>query len=67
VGLNLQNKKIGFFDRLKVAIFKLEDYGMFLGERISTAFKYFFILVLYQYLHYFIFIFKRTGNSKWHN
>ena len=46
MGLNLQNKKIGFFDRLKVAIFKLEDYGMFLGERISTAFKYFFILVL---------------------
>lgn len=46
MGLNLQSKKITFFDRLKVAIFKLEDYGMFLGERPATAFKYFFILVL---------------------
>lgn len=46
MGLNLQSKKITFFDRLKVAIFKLEEYGMFLGERPATAFKYFFILVL---------------------
>ncbi len=43
---NVQSKKIGFFKRLKMAIFKLEDYGMFLGERVSVAFKYFFILVL---------------------
>ncbi len=43
---NVQTKKIGFFQRLKMAIFKLEDYGMFLGERISVAFKYFFILIL---------------------
>lgn len=46
MGLNLQNKEISFFDRLKVAIFKLEDYGMFLGERPTTAFKYFLILIL---------------------
>ena len=39
-------KKVGFFTRLKVAIFKLEDYGIFLGERISVALKYFFILIL---------------------
>ena len=45
MGLNLQSKKITFFDRLKVAIFKLEEYGMFLGERPATAFKYFFILI----------------------
>lgn len=46
MGLNLQNKEIGFWDRLKVSIFKLENYGMFLGERPATAFKYFLILVL---------------------
>ena len=37
--------KIGFLKRLKKAIFELEDYGFFLGERLSVAFKYFFILV----------------------
>lgn len=38
--------KITFFERLKIAIFKLEDYGTFLGERLSVAFKYFLILIL---------------------
>lgn len=38
--------KIGFFTRLKIAIFKLEDYGTFLGERVSVALKYFFTLIL---------------------
>lgn len=35
-----------FFQRLKVAIFKLEDYGNFLDESPSKAFKYFFLLAL---------------------
>lgn len=38
--------KITFFKRLKIAIFNLEDFGMFLGERLSVAFKYFFMLIL---------------------
>lgn len=38
--------KIGFFKRLKKAIFELEDYGYFLGERLTVAFKYFFLLLL---------------------
>lgn len=39
-------KKIGFFKRIKIAIFKLEDYGMFLGERTSVALNFFLILIL---------------------
>lgn len=42
---NTKNK-ITFFKRLKIAIFNLEDFGMFLGERLSVAFKYFSILIL---------------------
>lgn len=41
-----QKNKIGFFTRIKFAIFKLEDYGMFLGENLKVAIKYFFVLIL---------------------
>lgn len=41
-----KQKKIGFFKRIKIAIFKLEDYGMFLGERPSVAIKFFLLLIL---------------------
>lgn len=41
-----KQEKIGFFKRLKIAIFKLEDYGMFLGEKTSVAFKFFVLLIL---------------------
>lgn len=41
-----KDTKIGFFTRLKIAIFKLEDYGTFLGENFSVALKYFFTLIL---------------------
>ena len=37
-----KEKKLGFFARLKKAIFELEDYGFFLGEKLTVAFKYFF-------------------------
>ncbi len=40
-----ENRKINFFTRIKIAIFKLEDYGIFLGERFSVAIKYFFLLI----------------------
>ncbi len=46
MGINIQTKKMNFFERFKIAILKLEDYGMFLGERISTALKYILILIL---------------------
>lgn len=39
------NKKINFFNRIRIAIFKLEDYGLFLGEKFSTSIKYFLILM----------------------
>lgn len=42
-----KSAKKGFFSRLKTAIFKLEDYGSFLGESPTTAFKYFFLLILF--------------------
>lgn len=42
---NSQNK-IGFFKRIKIAIFKLEEYGIFLGERVSKSIKYFLLLIL---------------------
>ena len=41
-----KNKTVSFFKRLKKAIFELEDYGYFLGERLTVAFKYFFSLML---------------------
>lgn len=41
-----ENNKIGFFSRIKIAVAKLENYGMFLGEKTSVAVKYFFLIVL---------------------
>ena len=43
--METETKQIGFFQRMKIAIFKLEDYGKFLGEKPSKAFKYFFLLM----------------------
>ena len=39
-------KKMKFFQRLKKSIFELEDYGFFLSEKLSVAFKYLFLLTL---------------------
>ena len=41
-----KEKKVGFFKRLKLAIFNMEEYGMFLTERFWKAFGYFAILML---------------------
>lgn len=41
-----ENKKVGFFSRVKIAVTKLENYGMFLEEKTSVAVKYFFLIVL---------------------
>lgn len=55
--------KIGFFKRLKKAIFELEDYGFFLGERLTVAFKYFFILVFIVSLIFSIAITYKASNA----
>lgn len=39
-------KEMNFFQRIKKAIFELEDYGFFLGEKLSVAFKYLFLLTV---------------------
>lgn len=40
------NEKMNFFTRLKIAVFKLEDYGKFLTEKPSVAIKYLLVLLL---------------------
>ena len=42
----MENEKIGFFKRIKIAITKLENYDIFLNEKTSIAVKYFFLIVL---------------------
>lgn len=39
-------EKLGFFKRIKIAVFKLEEYGIFLGEKVSKSIKYFLLLIL---------------------
>lgn len=40
-----EKNKLGFFQRMKIAIFKLEEYGVFLGEKVSVSVKYFIGLI----------------------
>ena len=39
-------EKIGFFERLKIAIFKFEDYAKLAAQKISKAVIYMLILML---------------------
>lgn len=55
--------KIGFFKRLKKAIFELEDYGFFLGERLTVAFKYFFVLIFAVSLIFSLIITYRVSDA----
>lgn len=55
-------KKINFFQRLKKSIFELEDYGFFLGERLSVAFKYLFLLTVLISIIVTCFISYRISN-----
>ena len=41
-----ETKKIGFFKRVKMSIFDLEKYTIFLNEKLSIALKYFLKLLL---------------------
>lgn len=42
-----KGKKINFFQRLKIAIFNLDEYGIFIEEKVSVAIKYMFIIVVF--------------------
>ena len=42
----MQNEKMGFFTRLKKAIFKFEEYEKFIEEPLKRALAYFFKLIL---------------------
>lgn len=42
----MEDKKIGFFSRVKIAVCKLENYNIFIEETTSNAIKYFFKIVL---------------------
>ena len=43
----METEKIGFFKRLKMAIFNLEKYSIFANEKFSKALKYLFILLFF--------------------
>ena len=40
-----EEKKVSFFKRIKIAIFNLENYKIFVNERFSKAIKYIFSLI----------------------
>ncbi len=42
----METEKIGFFKRVKMAIFNLEQYSIFANERFRKALKYLFLIVL---------------------
>lgn len=41
----METEKIGFFKRVKMAIFNLEKYSIFVNEKFSKALKYLFLLL----------------------
>lgn len=41
----METEKIGFFKRVKMAIFNLEKYSIFANEKFSKALKYLFLLI----------------------
>lgn len=41
-----ENKKMGFFQKLKISVFKLEEYNNFLEQKFSSSFGYFVLLIL---------------------
>ena len=40
-----QEEKISFINKFRISIFKLENYGLFLIEKLWTSFKYLILLV----------------------
>lgn len=43
-----KTNKINFFKRLKIAIFNLDEYGIFIEEKLSVAVKYMLLIVLFS-------------------
>lgn len=43
-----KNKNINFFKRLKIAIFNLDEYGIFIEEKLSVAIKYIVLIVFFS-------------------
>lgn len=41
-----ENKKMVFFQKLKISVFKLEEYNNFLEQKFSSSFGYFVLLIL---------------------
>lgn len=41
-----ESKKIGFFEKIKISVFKLEEYDNFLEQKFSSCFWYFVLLIL---------------------
>lgn len=59
----MEEKKYGFFKRVKMAIFNLEDYKIFANEPISKAFGYFLKLIAIVTLVLAIFTTVRLRNQ----
>lgn len=42
-----EKSKMNFFKRLKTAIFNLDEYGVFIEEKLGVAVKYMFLIILF--------------------
>lgn len=42
----MRKEKIGFFSRVKLAVTKIEDYNVFVNEKLSIGIKYFLLIIL---------------------
>lgn len=57
-----EGKKINFFRRLKIAIFNLDEYGIFIEEKVNVAIKYMFIIIVFASI--ILSVFMTTEYSK---
>ena len=46
----MEDKKISFFKRIKIAIFNVEKYQNLISEDVKVAVKYFVKLIFYFYV-----------------
>jgi len=56
------NSKINFFKRLKIAIFNLDEYGIFIEEKLSVSIKYILLLIIFSSI--ILSIFTTIGVNK---
>ena len=57
-----EGQKINFFRRLKIAIFNLDEYGIFIEEKVNVAIKYMFIIIVFASI--VLSVFMTTEYSK---